>query len=496
MQVKLAGYNLDIELVELLHRISNEYTHGRGYSASLEKLLEELIVDPLSPETISAAYARISRSPKGIRELRRNSRISINRARRSNENIVFGFGHASVAEHAVFNLDVTSASRLALEELEAHRLASYTEGSQRYISMTENYLIPDEILKIDMKREMTDYCSKLFEIYEKLIEVLTEYHSDLPEKDRAGKAREDARYVLPLACLGQVGMTVNARTAEQMIKSFKQSSLKEVKLMGKQLLEEIRGVAPSLIKYTEPDLQLGKVNNSLKASASEISTSKESDPEDVVLLTFPEEGEVKIIASILFKNGYCSYSDALEVSQSMTKEECSEFLNRAHSYMSEHDTLRREMELGYFTYSITLSSSAFAQFKRHRMCTLLSQDYDLRLGFTIPPNIIAADSVELFNNAMEISGDFFKKVSQLLDYKSRSAANYTLTNAHRRRIIFQANARELNHLSRLRQDSHAQWDIRQLADKIIKLAREKCQGLMQFACGKEDFKKMRTKLSK
>jgi thymidylate synthase (FAD) len=71
------------------------------------------------------------------------------------------------------------------------------------------------------------------------------------------------------------------------------------------------------------------------------------------------------------------------------------------------------------------------------------------------------------------------------------AAGYALTNAHRRRVIFSASGRELTHLSRLRLDSNAQWDIRRLAGRMISLAREACPGLMQFAGGKDQFAELR-----
>jgi thymidylate synthase ThyX len=43
------------------------------------------------------------------------------------------------------------------------------------------------------------------------------------------------------------------------------------------------------------------------------------------------------------------------------------------------------------------------------------------------------------------------------------AAPYILTNAHRKRVLVRLNARELYHISRLREDAHSQWDIRDIA---------------------------------
>jgi hypothetical protein len=52
------------------------------------------------------------------------------------------------------------------------------------------------------------------------------------------------------------------------------------------------------------------------------------------------------------------------------------------------------------------------------------------------------------------------------------AADYVLTNAHRRRALLKVNARELYHISRLREDATAQWDIRDLSAKMSALAKK------------------------
>ena len=59
-----------------------------------------------TPVTLSASYARISRDPRPIRQLREEACREVGKARDSNRRIVFDYGHGSVAEHAVFNFDV------------------------------------------------------------------------------------------------------------------------------------------------------------------------------------------------------------------------------------------------------------------------------------------------------------------------------------------------------------------------------------------------------
>jgi len=108
MKVLLAGYNVDYDWIRELREKSG-------------------LKQDITPETISAAYARISRSPKPVDQLRVDARAEVEKARQSNRNIVFEMGHSSVAEHAVFNIDVIGVSRLLVEEIEKFRLCSYTE---------------------------------------------------------------------------------------------------------------------------------------------------------------------------------------------------------------------------------------------------------------------------------------------------------------------------------------------------------------------------------
>ena len=71
-----------------------------------------------------------------------------------------------------------------------------------------------------------------------------------------------------------------------------------------------------------------------------------------------------------------------------------------------------------------------------------------------------------------------------------------LTNAHKRRVLFKINLRELYHFSRLREDQHAQWDIRQTALQMSELIREKLPLASALLAGKDRFSETFQKLFK
>ena len=93
MKVILAGYNVDNSVLKELKSTSSRAD--------------------ITPETLSAAYARISRDPRPVDELRAVARREVEKAKRSNQDIIFKMGHHSVAEHAVFNFDIIGISRLS-----------------------------------------------------------------------------------------------------------------------------------------------------------------------------------------------------------------------------------------------------------------------------------------------------------------------------------------------------------------------------------------------
>ncbi|MBM3328105.1 MAG: FAD-dependent thymidylate synthase [Calditrichaeota bacterium] len=492
MRVTLAGFNVDTGYFEAVQKILREVVDPDLSPIDRREILMRFEQEPVTPETISAAYARISRSEKSVRDLRIDARASVARARQSNERIVFGLGHASVAEHAVFNIDITDASRLALEDLEAHRLTSFTEASQRYISMKGEYVLAQELESSELRDECRAHFESLFENYRELSDELTSFHHDLPEKERVGRAREDARYLLPLACPGQVGMTVNARTAEVMIRRFAGSSLSEVREMGRQMHHELRRLVPSLIKYTEPNPKRAEAEDDLTQAAHNLMNGTEmhrgvSARQEVQLLASPNEQELQVVSALLFRAGGRSFEEARSCARAMGGRERQRLLATAHRYINEHDEVLREMELAVFQFEVVLSASAFAQLKRHRMATIVRQPYDPALGVTIPPAIEEAGLAVRFLAALEPGEVLFKKIGDVLPKEASVAASYVLSNAHHRRVIFQANARELTHLSRLRMDAHAQWDIRRLAGQMIELARDAAPVLMMFAAGKDSF---------
>ncbi|MCX6600477.1 MAG: FAD-dependent thymidylate synthase [bacterium] len=500
LTLRLAGYNVDADLlretVEFLQNIEHEIaladhapTGGNEARGRFQRLTEHIrsVLGPESftPETISAAYARISRDPKHVTELRRAARFGVARARKSNENIIFGLGHASVAEHACFNFDVSGISRLACEELQAHRLLSFTEKSQRYIALTADWVMPAELCGTNWEASVQSLISSCFAQYRNLCALLEEhYREELggePGKEEAreleNRSKEDARYLLPLACATQMGMTANARNVEYVVRDFSDHPLREVRDLGAAIHQAVSDLAPSLVKYT----QRGPYPRSTVAALAEalplqrdLPREEYSSEPSARLVEATPDGEEKILRAVAFARG---------ASISAGTSERAKLWRLLFRDMTVHDSAPRGFEVAALTFEALISASCFAQLKRHRLMTLLPQPYDPALGFVLPPGIRKARLEEPYVAAVRACGTQAAKLAA----EHPLLAPYLLTNAHRRRVLIHLNARELYHFARLRSDHHAQWEIRSLSDQMVAQARALWPNACALACGKDEF---------
>ena len=138
--------------------------------------------------------------------------------------MLVSIGHESVMEHVSFTFGVEGISRACSHQLVRHRIASYSQKSQRYVN--ENgfeFITPPAIEEIpEAKAEYDRVIAEITESYEKLANILTEKHTaefiaqGMDEKTARSKAskmaNEDARFLLPNACETKIVVTMNVRS--------------------------------------------------------------------------------------------------------------------------------------------------------------------------------------------------------------------------------------------------------------------------------------------
>jgi thymidylate synthase (FAD) len=155
---------------------------------------------------------------------------------------VVGYGHVSVVEHASFTFSVEGVSRAMTHQLVRHRIASYTQQSQRYVAYDtlEKYVVPPSIeKKTKAKKIFENALGKISDAYRKLLEM--------------GISKEDARFILPNAAKTNIMVTMNTR---ELLHFF---SLRccaraqwEIREAATEMLRQARRVAPALFENAGP----------------------------------------------------------------------------------------------------------------------------------------------------------------------------------------------------------------------------------------------------
>lgn len=211
------------------------------------------------PEKTIAAAAKLCYSSVGIDEI-------MDKLTEENTekflNMLMSYGHASPIEHVSFTFAVEGVSRSLTHQLVRHRLASYSQQSQRYVKLDQfEYIVPPAIENDAVAKEM--FIKAMEESQKAYDEIATrlkeKYISEgMKEKVAEKKAIEDARYVFPNACETKIVFTMNART---LINFFHHRCCDraqwEIRELAQEMVKQAREVAPILFKKAGPSCVAG-----------------------------------------------------------------------------------------------------------------------------------------------------------------------------------------------------------------------------------------------
>jgi thymidylate synthase ThyX len=423
----------------------------------------------LSPETIAVAFAKTSRSPESFRDIA--AELSDEKSAQFHEKWVVGYGHASVAEHAVLHIAFENISRLAIESIEGNRLASYTEKSTRYQKWgLEDFTVPPELRETELQDEFVDSVRLLFRAYAESLEpvrslILERFPRRENEKDESWDRRirskyvDVCRFILPAASLANVGMTANARVLENMIRKMLSHELAEVREIGAKVKDVAKSETPTLVKYADMVPYLVETVKELAIGDWEIQIGSD---QWCRLIDYDEDGEKRVLAATLYRFGEIPFSHALAYIKNLNQPELENLAESLLGRLGKFDSPLRELEYCTYTFDLIMDQGAYAEFKRHRMMTQTPQRLTTRLGYATPRLIIEAGFGSKYEAAMESASNMFEKLYQF----GPAVAQYIVPNGFNRRVLAQFNLREAFAFCQLRSAANAHFSIRRVAQRI------------------------------
>lgn len=211
------------------------------------KLKVILLRSTPNPEETVAMAAKLCYSPADISSLQQ--KIEAKDQKNFVEKLM-KIGHLSPIEHPSFTFAVEGISRACSHQLVRHRLASYSQQSQRYVSETSgfDYVIPPLIREDEELREYFVACmAQAQTAYNHLCEKLN-------AKGYTGEvANQDARFVLPNAAETKIMVTMNAR---ELMHFFRQRCCMraqwEIRHMAEQMYVLVKKIAPVIFAKAGP----------------------------------------------------------------------------------------------------------------------------------------------------------------------------------------------------------------------------------------------------
>lgn len=155
---------------------------------------------------------------------------------------IISLGHQSVLEHVSFSFLIEGISRVTTHQLVRHRLASYSQRSQRYVREEGGfgYVIPPSLKKDQNKlRQFEDLMANIYDLYDQWVQE--------------GISPEDARYLLPNAAETKIAVTMNARELWHFFRyRCCQRAQWEIRALAVMMLRKVVQVSPALFEDAGP----------------------------------------------------------------------------------------------------------------------------------------------------------------------------------------------------------------------------------------------------
>jgi thymidylate synthase ThyX len=466
------------------------------------------------PEVVKGAlFARYSRSAKSLRRLfldefvgdldvsgdhTIDATVGLARAEQLYDRVFVEYGDDSVAQLGGVHLACEQASNLLTKVLEWGRLMAYMEKSTRYVAYDTRlsngryrYYRDPDILESALGARYVGDMDRMFDTYRDQVPVMQTWFAQRFPKEAGdsdfayrqsirAKAFDALRGLLPAAATSNVGVYGTGQAYEALLLRMRAHPLPEARSYAEMMLVELRKVIPSFLKRVDvPDrggawsAYLDKNRQVMQDLADALfGRPGDTDPAgvgpddgpDVTLVDWDPDGEVKVVAAMLYP-----YSDlpeerilarvermALDERLDIVKKYAGERLNRRHRP-------GRALERTGYRFDVISDYGAFRDLQRHRMLTIEWQNLTPAHGYTLPAAVVAAGLAEDYHHSMVRSARLHDDLAERF---GASQASYAVALAYRVRYVMQLNAREAMHMLELRTTPQGHPEYRKVCQQM------------------------------
>jgi hypothetical protein len=438
-----------------------------------------LTVAPIPPEQLAYALARYSRSPDSIADS-----LAWVRGHDSSkffESFYFQYGHASIADLGHLAVCFEGISEIAAVEVEDEALWDGQARSSRYQDFSRcGAVVPPDFDAADAARYraagdalLAAYRTVDARVFDHLCERLPRPASMKPDAYRrnlTARAFDCARYLLFLGIPTGVGQVVSIRTLERQIRRWKAAPYAELRALGEEAAaacaappavalqpgESFPPVAPTLAKYTAPDLYPGQARAELRAWAAQNLPAADGRQTRSVELTKGTNVPADIAATLLYSVTERPYAELYELACSWPSARVDEVLAVAVAGRSSRDELLREFRGGPYVFDLLIDIGAYRDLHRHRRCQQFRQAYTWAHGWETPQTIVDAGAADVYEAAMRAA----RAEAAALPAPGR---DYLTAFGARSRFLFKLDFAEVEYISKLRSGVKGHFSYRQIA---------------------------------
>ena len=499
--------------------------HSRDHAPSTEVFA----VYGVEPEIQAYAMAKYSRSALSMKESLRE--ISAQKAEKFLNTFYFQYGHRSIADLAHIALAVERLSILAAIELSDEQRWDGQERSTRYQDFKKSgYYMPDFGADDEARKLYRETLDSLFLEYDALSAHMTQHLISITPKpadmkqeayERTLKARafDITRYLLPLATNTSLGEIVNARTLETQVAHLLSHAHKEVRVLGESLkkaatsaaynvnaeslrglVEEIRKVspelgaraeqellhevrvAPTLVKYADPNRYEMETRRELRQAARELMKSESVAPSKAIVDLLDEEPlEVEIATTLLYEHCHHSYRQVRQALQVSGERFRREIIDLGLRHRGKHDEMLRGFRAGQqFRFDILMDTGGFRDMHRHRRCIQVMQGFTTQHGYEMLLDVEDAGMRVQFEAAMRRVQSAVEKLAARNAPEAEENSQYAIPLAYRKRALFKMDFAEAVYISELRTTPAGHVSYRNVAYAMYEAVARKYPALAKY----------------